>query len=158
MLSHVWLFATSWTVACQAPLSVEFSRQEYWRRLPFLLQGILLTQGRTHVSSISCNGKWILYCWAIWEAPATEYCPFIIFRFTPAPLYPLQHFPNLYNKKAQRERNSDIVFFFSSEAISSSWDFEISQGKDKTIPRFPVSGRKHNFPSTLLGSWLRPLL
>ena len=51
-----------------------------------------------------------------------------------------------------------LTFFFSSEAISSSWDFEISQGKDKTFPRFPVSGRKHNFPSTLLGSWLRPLL
>ena len=27
-LSHAWLFATSWTVACQAPLSIEFSRQE----------------------------------------------------------------------------------------------------------------------------------
>ena len=29
------LFATPWTVACQAPLSVEFSRQEYWSGLPF---------------------------------------------------------------------------------------------------------------------------
>ena len=27
-----------WTVACQAPLSMEFSRQEYWSRLSFLLQ------------------------------------------------------------------------------------------------------------------------
>ena len=27
--------ATPWTVACQAPLSVGFSRQEYWSRLPF---------------------------------------------------------------------------------------------------------------------------
>ena len=26
---------TPWTVACQAPLSVEFSRQEYWAGLPF---------------------------------------------------------------------------------------------------------------------------
>ena len=26
---------TPWTVACQAPLSVGFSRQEYWSRLPF---------------------------------------------------------------------------------------------------------------------------
>ena len=25
----------SWTVACQAPLSMGFSRQEYWSRLPF---------------------------------------------------------------------------------------------------------------------------
>ena len=28
-------FETPWTVACQAPLSVGFSRQEYWRGLPF---------------------------------------------------------------------------------------------------------------------------
>ena len=32
--SHVWLFATLWTVALQAPLSMEFSRQEYWSGLP----------------------------------------------------------------------------------------------------------------------------
>ena len=35
MLSCVWLFATPWTVACQAPLSNEFSRQDYWSGLPF---------------------------------------------------------------------------------------------------------------------------
>ena len=29
-LSHVQLFATPWTVACQVPLSMEFSRPEYW--------------------------------------------------------------------------------------------------------------------------------
>ena len=34
-LSHVWLFATPWTVAYQDPLSIEFSRQEYWSGLPF---------------------------------------------------------------------------------------------------------------------------
>ena len=33
MLSRVQFFATPWTVACRAPLSMEFSRQEYWRRL-----------------------------------------------------------------------------------------------------------------------------
>ena len=32
-------FATSWTVACQAPLSMEFSRPEYWSVLPFLSVG-----------------------------------------------------------------------------------------------------------------------
>ena len=35
MLSHVRLSATPSTVANQAPLSMEFSRQEYWRGLPF---------------------------------------------------------------------------------------------------------------------------
>ena len=34
-LSHVQLFATPWTVAYQAPQSMEFSRQEYWSGLPF---------------------------------------------------------------------------------------------------------------------------
>ena len=33
-LSHVWLFATPWTAAHQAPLSMGFSRQEYWSRVP----------------------------------------------------------------------------------------------------------------------------
>ena len=30
MLSYVWLFVTPWTVAHKVPLSMEFSRQEYW--------------------------------------------------------------------------------------------------------------------------------
>ena len=34
-LSSVWLLATLWTVAHQAPLSVGLSRQEYWSGLPF---------------------------------------------------------------------------------------------------------------------------
>ena len=32
--SHVQLFVTLWTIACQAPLSIGFSKQEYWSRLP----------------------------------------------------------------------------------------------------------------------------
>ena len=35
LLSHVQLFATPWTVAYQAPQSMEFSRQEYWSGVPF---------------------------------------------------------------------------------------------------------------------------
>ena len=35
VLSRVQLFATPWSVACQAPLSMGFSRQEYWSGLPF---------------------------------------------------------------------------------------------------------------------------
>ena len=34
LFSHVWLFVTQWTVACQAPLSMWFSRQEYGSGLP----------------------------------------------------------------------------------------------------------------------------
>ena len=44
-LTHVQLFATSWTGACQAPLSMGFSRQEYWSRLPFPSPGDLPNSG-----------------------------------------------------------------------------------------------------------------
>ena len=37
-LSHVRLFATPWTAAYQAPLSMGFSRQEYWSGVPLLSQ------------------------------------------------------------------------------------------------------------------------
>ena len=40
-LSHVQFFAIPWTVACQAPLSMEFPRQEYWSGLPFPTAGNL---------------------------------------------------------------------------------------------------------------------
>ena len=40
-LSHIQLFLTSWTVACQAPLFMKFSRQEYWSGLPFPTPGDL---------------------------------------------------------------------------------------------------------------------
>ena len=43
--SRVQLFATTWTLAHQAHLSLEFSRQEYWSGLHSFLQGIFLTQG-----------------------------------------------------------------------------------------------------------------
>ena len=36
---------TPWTVACQAPLSMTFFRQEYWSGLPFPLPGDLLNLG-----------------------------------------------------------------------------------------------------------------
>ena len=44
-LSRVRLFATQWTVDCQGPLSVGFSRQEYWNGLPFPSPGDLLNPG-----------------------------------------------------------------------------------------------------------------
>ena len=45
LLSHVQLLATPWTVACQAPLSMRLSRQEYWSGLPFPSPGDLPDPG-----------------------------------------------------------------------------------------------------------------
>jgi len=49
VLSHVWLLASPWTVARQAPLSMGFFRQEHWSELPYLLQGIKLTSLTSHL-------------------------------------------------------------------------------------------------------------
>ena len=42
--SHVQLFASPWTITCQPPLSMGFSRQEYWSVLPHPLPGDLPDQ------------------------------------------------------------------------------------------------------------------
>ena len=43
--SHVQLFVAPWTVACQAPLPMGFSRQEYWSGLSCPPPEDLVTQG-----------------------------------------------------------------------------------------------------------------
>ena len=45
LLNGIRLFATPWAVACEAPLSMKFSRQEYWSRLPFPSPGDLPNPG-----------------------------------------------------------------------------------------------------------------
>ena len=45
----VWLFTALWTVVCQTPLSMGFSRQEYWSGLPFPSPGDLPDAGRLNL-------------------------------------------------------------------------------------------------------------
>ena len=47
-----WLCLTLWTIASQAPLSMEFSRQEYWSRFPFPTPGDLPDQGMEPTSLV----------------------------------------------------------------------------------------------------------
>ena len=47
---HVWHFVTLWTIARQAPLSMGFPSQEYWRLLPFPPPGYLSDLGITPAS------------------------------------------------------------------------------------------------------------
>ena len=63
--SHVQLFATLWTVAGQAPLSMGFFRQECGVSCHAFLQGISLTQG-SNLHLLHC--RQILCCWATKEA------------------------------------------------------------------------------------------
>ena len=86
-LSHfrrVRLFVTLWTVALQASLSIEFSRQEYWNGLPSPLPGDLPNPGieLTSLTSPLLAGG----CFptsAIWEAHYEHRaaCIFVFFFF-----------------------------------------------------------------------------
>ena len=67
VVSLVWLFVIPWTIVCQTPLSMGFSRQEYWSRLPFPPPGDLINPGIKPMSLVSpaladgfftTNGDW----------------------------------------------------------------------------------------------------
>ena len=51
--SHIQLFLALWTVACKAPLSMEFSKQEHWSGLPFSPPRNLPDPGIESVSPVS---------------------------------------------------------------------------------------------------------
>ena len=67
VLSHVQLLESPWTVAHQAPLSVGFSRQEYWSGLPLPSPGDLPHPG-IEPTSPALAGRFITNR-ATWEAP-----------------------------------------------------------------------------------------
>ena len=67
--SRVWLFVTLWTVGCQAPLSMESPRQEYWSGLSFPPPGNLPDSGiePTSLMSPALAGGFFITS-ATWEA------------------------------------------------------------------------------------------
>ena len=83
LLSHVQLFETPWTVAYQAPLSVECSRQETGVGCHDLLQRIFPTQG-LNLGLLHC--RWILYCLSHQRSPYecihTNICIFFLRFFS----------------------------------------------------------------------------
>ena len=83
-LHCVWLFATPWTVTLQVPLSMEFSRQEYWRGLSFPPAGDIFDPGIKPTSPLTpaLAGRFFITklpgkpCWVVWV-------PFIVWILTP---------------------------------------------------------------------------
>ena len=103
-LSHVWLFVTLWSVACQAPPSMGFPRQEYSSGCHFLLQGSSRPRDWTH---ISCTGRWILYHWATREAPEISH---LTPKSWPSALRVPYRFPDL-GLRPSHNRGHSFSFF-----------------------------------------------
>ena len=70
VISRFWLFVTPRTAAHQAPLSMEFSRQEYWSGLPFPAPGSLPDPG-IEVASPSLAGGFFIPC-VTWEVSTKQ--------------------------------------------------------------------------------------
>ena len=106
-LSHVRLFSTLWTLACQAPLTMGFSRQEYWSGLPCPPPGGLPDSGiEPH---LFCISRRFFTTSAPWEArKATDFsvtnsffllCPLSQDSFFPQENNPINSpFSKIYNQ------------------------------------------------------------
>ena len=82
MLSRVWFFATPWTVARQASLSTEFSRQEYWSGLPFPTPGDLPDPRIEPKSPASpaLSGGFLPLC--LLGSPSVQFCCSVVSDFS----------------------------------------------------------------------------
>ena len=71
LFSLVQLFPTLWTVALQVPLSTGFSSKE---AIPFS-RGSSQPRDLTHISYVSCIGRWVLYHWCHLRSPYQSISP-----------------------------------------------------------------------------------
>jgi len=97
---HVWLPASLWNIACQAPLSMEFPRQEYWILEWFAMsfsRGSSWRRDPTGVSWVSCIGRQILYHWATREFPLYSLKCMVCLEW-PLELFQKQHISHKFSK------------------------------------------------------------
>ena len=100
VLSHVWLFATPWTVAHQAPLCMGFPRQEYWSGLSFPSPGHLPDPGvkSGSLGYVALASRFFLTS-ATWETPAYSWVWLSDHHwFSPSTL--ICHIPSLFRESS----------------------------------------------------------
>ena len=96
-LSCVRLFVTSWTVARQASLTMEFPRQEYWSGLPFPVPGNLPNPGiKPKLPASTCIGRQILYRCTTWEACSYTYMYILLTEYYVIRIFPCMSLSCLY--------------------------------------------------------------
>ena len=111
--SHVKLFATLWTVAHQAPLSIGFPRQEYWSGLPFPSPGNLPNPGIEPMSPASpaFTGRFFTTR-ATWEVPSLPvylvYFSSMLCHESYTPLWKTTHQPQVLGKKVVEGSSSGL--------------------------------------------------
>ena len=129
--SHARLFATPWTIAHQAPLFVEFPRQEYWSGLPCPPPGIFPTRGSNLCLLQLLPWRQTLYHWAIGEAHPPHSRLILTLGSSPAPVEFTQTSWKCHSNGSwvfQLCQNKGSKFRFSllvtPTAVGSCFDFE----------------------------------
>ena len=90
--SWVWLFASPWTVAHKAPLSMGFSRQGYWSGLPFSPPGNLPDPGIEPGSpTLQANSLPLSSAQKRVKGSERSCCEGICFLFFPLPFQPPEY-------------------------------------------------------------------
>ena len=119
-LSHVRLFATLWTVACQAPLSMGFSRQEYWSGLPCPLQGIFPIQGwnpglphcRQILYHLSYQGSPGFSCIGLFQSQISVTSKFVYHTTYPTIVEIKSEFPYFFPKVELKTCLQACIFYY----------------------------------------------
>ena len=125
MLSHVWLFAASWAIDHQAPLSMGFVRQEYWSGLPFPSLKDLPNPGIEPVSPALAGG--FFTHWAIRKAH-------------------FKHIAEIFLR--DKDRNKTLKSWFSYQKSTSgsfraqSWSHSSYSGEEDTTVTVFISVRR----------------
>ena len=164
-LSCVLFILALWTVACQAPLSVEFFLQGFWSRLPFLTLGDLPDPGIEPLSSASpALGGGFFPPWATWEAPVIKYrhkrcshsvcrCCWYAWWVTMAQYSESQRRP--YGSDLPSESRSVVSEFLRPHGLYSPWNFPGQNTGVGTLSLlqgiFPTQGSNPSLPH---GRWI----
>ena len=90
LLSHVQLFVTPWTVACQAPLSMRLSRQSYWKVFPFPPPGDLPDPGIKSISPVSSISSALAGECFTTEPPGKPFVANYLLAHLGSPLWPMR--------------------------------------------------------------------
>ena len=114
MLSCVWLFTTPWTVTSQGPLSMEFSRQEYWSGWPFPSPGDLPNQGIEPwlwgLPHSSCKKAFLSLLAILWNSAFSW-----VFSFSPLPFTTLLF--SAICKASSDNHFAFLHFFFGGKVL-----------------------------------------
>ena len=105
------LSATPWTIACWAPLSMGFSRQEFWSGLPFPSPGDLPDPGIEPMSPMSpAWASGFFTTSATWEAPHTVYTSQLSIKDSDTQPFPLDvSWPKSSLQKILRKTPNELL-------------------------------------------------